>query len=64
MNILSMLAESIRVANKLENADSRAGLESAERFTAKYCAPVREQISKSAGSGESEMINGAFMQLL
>lgn len=64
MKFLSMLVESIRVANKLDHAGPRAGLDGAHRFATEYCRPGREQVSEAARSGEFEMIDAAFMKLI
>lgn len=62
MKLISMFFESIRVANRLENAGSRAGLEKAQLFVADYCGSTSPAPSQNARSAEYDLIDGAFMK--
>lgn len=62
MNVFSMLVESIRVANRLENSGPRARLEQATRFATDYCASGARDQSENLGLEELELIDGAFMK--
>lgn len=59
MNLLSLFAESIRVANSLEKSTARDGLDRADRFAADFC---RAAPKEAADSGEFKLLGEAFMK--
>ena len=62
MNLISMLVESIRVGNRLENAGPRSGFEQAELFATDFCASGGRNQSQDSGLEKLELIDSAFMK--
>lgn len=62
MNFISMLIESFRVANRLENAGPQSRLEQATRFATDYCASGGQNQSEDQGLEKLELFDSAFMK--
>lgn len=62
MNMVSMLVESIRVANRLESSGPQSRLEQAGRFVADSCTPVVRDQPEDPGLETLELFDSAFMK--